>query len=132
MSRCRGEATAVLWLPISQGCSTSSTATQNRHRNSNGTISPFRIVSVIHENENAPDFVPRIHVSVRLCDLSEPIPSSDDGSELSGFDQFFEKGNVRAQVFYGRASERTNDLCRSRYECPQPAGVWQKGPAIST
>jgi hypothetical protein len=44
---------------------------------------PLRIVSVINEDENTPDFVSRVRVGVRLCDLSERIPSADDCSELS-------------------------------------------------
>ena len=59
----------------------------------------LRIVRVINEDENTPDFVSRVRVGVRLCDLSERIPTADDGSELSGFDQLFEKSNVGAQVF---------------------------------
>ena len=39
MSRYRAEATAVLWLPISQACSSFSTTTPNRRRNSSGRCS---------------------------------------------------------------------------------------------
>ena len=41
------------------------------------------IASAINEDENTTNFVSRVRVGVRLCDLSERIPPADDCSELS-------------------------------------------------
>jgi hypothetical protein len=76
---------------------------------------PLWIVSVINDDENTPDFVSRVRVGVRLCDLTERIPPADDCSEVSGFDEFFERCKVGAEISYGSAAERTNDLCRACY-----------------
>src|SRR6185295_20025270 len=56
---------------------------QQREHLFNFMSEPLRIVSVNNEDENTPDFVSRVRVGVRLCDLSERISSADDWPELS-------------------------------------------------